>query len=275
MNVARMLVQGVDVWMNTPRRPYEASGTSGMKAAANGVLNCSVLDGWWVEGYDPEHGWAIGHGELYSDPNYQDQIESVALYDILEKQVSPLFYKRAADNIPREWIARMKNCMRKLAPVFNTNRMVQDYAEHFYVPAHQRGTVLAADGMKRSIALAHTKVHLREKWANIRIIGVHTTGAGHYKVGEQLHVEAMLDLPDLDPKDLSVQLYTGPINASGQIENPIVVGMQYTRQTAPNRHLFSGTIDCRTSGRQGFALRVVPGSADLATPYEPGLIYWG
>src|SRR5437016_1244551 len=129
INVARYLVQGVDVWLNTPRRPYEASGTSGMKAAANGVLNCSILDGWWVEGYSPDVGWAIGHGEDYTDPNYQDQIESVALYDILEKQVVPLFFQRTVDNVPRAWIARMKNCMRKLAPVFNTNRMVRDYTE--------------------------------------------------------------------------------------------------------------------------------------------------
>ncbi len=132
-------MQGVDVWLNTPRRGMEASGTSGMKAAANGVLNCSILDGWWVEGYSPDVGWAIGRGETYSDYNVQDQIESQALYDILEKQIVPLFYKRTVDNIPREWIARMKNCMRKLAPVFNTNRMVREYTEKFYIPADVRG----------------------------------------------------------------------------------------------------------------------------------------
>src|SRR5207253_10836123 len=118
MNVARHLVQGVDVWLNTPRRPYEASGTSGMKAACNGVLNCSILDGWWVEGYASDLGWAIGRGETYSDPGYQDHIEGQALYDILEKQIIPLFYQRSVENTPHEWIARMKNCMRKLAPVF-------------------------------------------------------------------------------------------------------------------------------------------------------------
>ncbi len=274
MNVARMLVQGVDVWLNTPRRPHEASGTSGMKAAANGVLNCSVLDGWWEEGYDADVGWAIGKGEMYADPNYQDQIESVALYDILEKQVAPLFYRRGIDNIPREWIARMKTCMRKLAPVFNTNRMVQDYAEKFYVPAHLRGSVLLADNLARSIALAHAKVRLREKWTGIRIASVHTTGTGHYNVGQQVHVEATLDMPDLSPTDLRVQLFAGPLSATGQIENPSVVPMQHEKQVAQNRHLFVGTIECQTSGRQGFALRVLPGHPDLASPFEPGLIYW-
>jgi glycogen phosphorylase len=274
MNVARMLVQGVDVWLNTPRRPHEASGTSGMKAAANGVLNCSVLDGWWEEGYAPDVGWAIGKGEMYSDPNYQDQIESVALYELLEKQIAPLFYRRGMDNIPREWIARMKSCMRRLAPVFNTNRMVQDYAEKFYVPAHLRGTMLLADNLARSIALAHAKVRLRGKWGGIRIVSVHTTGTGHYSVGQKVSVEATLDLPDLNPDDLRVQLFTGSLSATGQIENPSVVPMKHEKQVAQNRHLFNGTIECQGSGRHGFAIRVVPGHPDLFSPFEPGLIHW-
>jgi len=275
MHVARMLVQGVDVWLNTPRRPYEASGTSGMKAAANGVLNCSVLDGWWVEGYDSDLGWAIGRGEIYPDPNYQDQIESVALYDILEKQIVPLFYKRSADNQPHEWIARMKKCMRSLAPVFNTNRMLQDYSEQFYVPSHQRGLALSSDMYARAIALARAKEHIRHKWHGIKIVGVNTTGAGHYKVGESLQVEVTLDMGELSPNDLAVQLYAGPINATGQIENPSVVPMQPAKPLAQNRHLYTCTLTCQSSGRHGFAVRVLPGLADLASPYEPGLIQWG
>ena len=274
INVARYLVQGVDVWLNTPRRPYEASGTSGMKAAANGVLNCSILDGWWVEGYSPDLGWAIGRGEDYTDTNYQDQLESQTLYDILEKQIIPTFYNRTVDNIPREWIQRMKNCMRKLAPVFNTNRMVRDYAEKFYVPAHGRGEVLVADGLQRSAALAHAKDELRSKWGGIKIVGVHTSGNGHYRVGESVQVEALVDLPSLKPEDVRVQLYAGTVNATGNIENPQPLVMSHSREMAPNRHLFSGQIECRSSGRQGFAIRVLPGKQDMATPFEPGLIIW-
>ncbi|HMO27184.1 MAG TPA: alpha-glucan family phosphorylase, partial [Tepidisphaeraceae bacterium] len=143
MSVARMMGQGVDVWLNTPRRPYEASGTSGMKAAANGVLNCSILDGWWDEGYAPDVGWAIGRGEQYPDAGYQDHVESQAVFDLLEKQIAPLFYDRAIDRLPREWVRRMKCCLTKLAPVFNTNRMVQQYADNLYLPAFRRGQVLA------------------------------------------------------------------------------------------------------------------------------------
>ncbi len=277
IGVARQLVQGVDIWLNTPRRPYEASGTSGMKAAANGVMNCSILDGWWVEGYDLDHntGWAIGRGEQYSDANYQDQLEGQSLYTILEKQIVPQFYKRGVDNMPREWIARMKYCMRKLAPVFNTNRMVREYAERFYVPAFTRGTALAKDNLQRAIQLSHYKQMLpRGKWAGIKVVGVHTSGNGHYKVGEEMQVEALIDLPELEPKDVAIQLYCGPISATGHIEDPQILSMQHSKQMAPGRHLFTGRIACRTSGRQGFALRVLPGNQDLATPFEPGLIIW-
>ncbi|HWP40173.1 MAG TPA: alpha-glucan family phosphorylase, partial [Tepidisphaeraceae bacterium] len=274
MNVARYLVQGVDVWLNTPRRPYEASGTSGMKAAVNGVLNCSILDGWWVEAYSPDVGWAIGHGEIYPDAGYQDHVESQALYDILEKQIIPLFYDRTVDNFPREWIARMKNSMRKLAPVFNTNRMVREYAEKFYLPAYVRGQALGQENLRRAIELARAKDRYRAKWDGIKVVGVHTSGNGHYKVGDKVQVEALLDLPDLDPREVAVQLYAGRITPSGEIDEPQVLPMQHSRQMGANRYLFTGTIECRTSGRQGFAVRVVPGHPDLATPFEPGLILW-
>jgi glycogen phosphorylase len=274
INIARYLVQGVDVWLNTPRRGMEASGTSGMKAAANGVPNCSILDGWWVEGYAPDLGWAIGRGEDYTDGGYQDHVESMALYDLLEKQIIPQFYQRGVDNIPREWIGRMKNCMRKLASVFNTNRMVQEYCQRFYIPALDRGEMLAADNLARAVNLAHVKDSLRHKWSGIRIVGMHTTGNGHYKVGENVQVEALVDLPDIKPEEVSVQLYCGPTTAAGEIENPQALVMKHAKQLAPNRHVFAGTIDCRTSGRQGFAVRILPGNTDLATPFEPGLIVW-
>lgn len=277
MNVARYLVQGVDVWLNNPRRPYEASGTSGMKAAVNGVLNCSILDGWWVEGYalDPNAGWAIGHGETYPDPNYQDYIESQSLYDILEKQIIPTFYERSVDNVPHDWVRRMKTCMRVLAPAFNTNRMVREYAEKLYLPAHRRGQVLWSNSIARGIQLAHDKDYLRSKWGGIKVLGVHTSGNGHYKVGETLQVEALVELPDLKPDHVRVQIYAGLIVGAGdEIENPQVIDMTHTREVAPGRHLFTGKIECWSSGRQGFALRIIPGLKDMATPFEPGLILW-
>ncbi|HLL89382.1 MAG TPA: alpha-glucan family phosphorylase [Tepidisphaeraceae bacterium] len=274
INVARYLVQGVDVWLNTPRRGMEASGTSGMKAAVNGVPNCSILDGWWVEGYSPDVGWAIGRGESYTDGNVQDTVESQFLYDLIEKQIVPEFYNRPIDNIPRPWIARMKACMRKLAPAFNTNRMVRDYAEQFYVPAARRGALLSADGGKRGVDLAHYKDRLRQRWGGVKVVGVHTSGNGHFKVGERMQVEALVDLPDVAPAEVSVELYAGPINATGQVEKAQVLPMTVGKQMAPNRYVYVGTVDCRTSGRHGFAVRVLPGAKDMASPFEPGLIAW-
>jgi len=134
--------------------------------------------------------------------------------------------------------------------------------------------VLSADGMKRAIELAHSKIQLRDRWGGIRIVGVHTSGNGHFKVGQAMQVEALVDLPGLDPKDVTVQLYAGPVNARGEIEEPQALAMQHSKGLAPDRHLFVGKIDCRSSGRHGFAIRVLPGTVDLATPFEPGLIIW-
>ncbi len=150
------MVQGVDVWLNTPRRPNEASGTSGMKVIYNGGLNASILDGWWAEGYDPSVGWAIGSGEEYeqSEWDMQDYIEAQAMYNMLEKDIIPTFYTRGRDGLPREWIARIKASMRKLAPFFNTYRMVREYTEEYYIPSHTRFTGLILPDMARGKAYA-------------------------------------------------------------------------------------------------------------------------
>lgn len=147
MAVARYLVQGSDVWLNTPRRPREASGTSGMKAAANGALNLSTLDGWWDEAYQPDVGWAIGRGEVYEDHEEQDKVEAEALYDLLERDVVPVFYDRGADRLPGRWIAHMQASIGSLCHFFNAHRMIRDYAERFYLPTAARYRRLAYDGM--------------------------------------------------------------------------------------------------------------------------------
>ena len=156
MHIARYLVQGVDVWLNNPRRPKEASGTSGMKVIYNGGLNFSVLDGWWDEAYAPELGWAIGHGEEYadSDSEQQDYIESEAIYNVLENDILPTFYERSRDSLPREWIGMMKESYVKLAPFFNTSRMVQEYTEDYYLPVFERSHQLVAPDLKRGLAYA-------------------------------------------------------------------------------------------------------------------------
>ena len=274
MAIARRFVQGVDVWLNTPRRGMEASGTSGMKAAANGIPNCSILDGWWVEGYAPDVGWAIGRGEEYADHEQQDKAESAALYDLLERQIVPQFYQRGGDGLPRDWIARMKACVRKLAPAFNTNRMVREYTDRFYAPAATRGRHLSSDNLAAAVALAHAKDSLRQKWGEVRILDVRAAGTGHYKIGQAVEIEATVDLPGVRTDEVTVQLYCGLTTAAGGIEDPQVLTMEPVREAGPGQHVYVGKITCRSSGRQGFAVRVVPGNRDLATPFEPGLIVW-
>jgi starch phosphorylase len=274
MAIARYLVQGADVWLNTPLRPREASGTSGMKATANGVINMSTLDGWWDEAYQPDTGWAIGRGEVYEDLNYQDDIESRAIYDILEKEIVPLFYDRSSNGLPHKWIARMKAAMRAICPVFNTSRMIREYAERFYLPAAQRYRHLTEDQMARAKALVQWKSLLREHWPEIRVDNVETEVPAKLKVGADLQARARIYLGALDPEDVKVQLYYGPLDTRGEIPKGEVVAMKWAESEEEGYHVFVGSITCRASGRYGYALRILPHHEDLGNPYEPGLILW-
>ena len=169
MEVARYLVQGADVWLNTPRRPLEASGTSGMKATVNGALNLSVIDGWWAEAYDPNVGWAIGRGEEYDDPELQDRLEASTLYDVLEHEIVPLFYDREPDGLPRRWISRMKNAMEAICPGFNTTRLVQDYVRELYVPAAGHRSELTSRGLAGAAGLVEWKRKVARAWSGVQV----------------------------------------------------------------------------------------------------------
>jgi starch phosphorylase len=278
MVVARYLVQGVDVWLNTPRRPHEASGTSGMKATANGALNLSVLDGWWAEGYTPETGWAVGWGEEYSDDqtDYQDQVEANAIYDLLEKEIVPLFYERGRDGLPRGWIAKMKAAMRDHAGVFNTNRMVRDYVEQCYVPSAMRSEQIMAEDLERARALAAWKAKLRQQWGKLRVerIWADMAESQELKVGDQLQVQAQVYLGDLKPTDVAAELFYGPLDTEGLIVQARVLPMLIAQSKGMGTYIFAGAIACRTSGRHGYALRLVPQHENLGNPFEMGLILW-
>ncbi len=279
MIVARNLVQGVDVWLNTPRRPHEASGTSGMKATANGALNMSILDGWWDEGYTLDTGWAIGHGEEYSDDqsDYQDTVESNAMYDLLEKEIVPTFYQRGRDGLPRGWIAKMKAAMREHAGVFNTNRMVREYTERSYRPSALRAGHLEADGLVKASALADWKTSVREQWGQVRVERITAEGPDdqELKVGSQLQVQAQLCLGNLKPTDVSVELYHGRLDAEGQIVDGQAIPMLIAQSKGEGCYVFAGAISCATSGRHGYALRVIPSHEDQGNPFEMGLVLWG
>ncbi|MHC5082890.1 MAG: alpha-glucan family phosphorylase [Planctomycetota bacterium] len=288
MDIARYLVQGVDVWLNNPRRPMEASGTSGMKAALNGVLNMSTLDGWWCEGYIPDGGWIIGAGEEYDDLSYQDQVEGQAIYNLLEQEVVPLFYNRANDRLPRRWIRRMKNTVKWCAPRFNTSRMVADYTRKFYHQADNNWHELTENDMQRVKELAAWKSNARDAWSDLEIRNVETrtvkgenfsdwdSNQPELAVGSKVSVDAHIHLGRLNPEDVSVQIYHGRVDSTGKVEDGQIAEMTYVDETinADRVATFNGTIPCRVSGRHGFSLRILPKHPDLVEPYEPGMILW-
>jgi len=287
MNVARAMVQGVDVWLSSPRRPMEASSTSGMKAAINGSLNMSTLDGWWCEAYRPDVGWVIGASEIYEDHNYQDTVESQAIYNILENETVPFFYTRQADNMPRAWICKMKNSIRLLAPIFNTHRMIAEYTRKCYNPAAARWRYLNAEAMSRARALSMWKSNMKKAWPEFAIkdVKVQANSAqndkplnpkhAQLKYGSELNIEALIKLGDVRPDDVSVEVYHGPVDTKGNITNGSTIRMDYKEQAAQTgEHWFVGSMPCSASGRQGLAVRILPRNPDLVNPYDLGLVLW-
>jgi len=288
IDIARYMVQGVDIWLNNPRRPMEASGTSGMKAALNGVLNMSTLDGWWCEGYIPDGGWIIGAGEEYDDLSYQDQVESQAIYNLLEQEIVPLFYSRSKDRLPRRWIRRMKNTVKWCAPRFNTSRMIAEYTRRFYNPAAAKWEELTADSMARAKALSLWKAATRTAWGDLQFMDVQVQSVegqpyaswnGHkpeLKVGGELKIMTLVRMGRLKPTDISVQIYHGQVDSVGRVESGLITDMQYVEGSLnpDNIATFAGVLPCRVSGQQGFCPRIMPRHEDLVEPYESGLILW-
>lgn len=273
MRIARYLVQGVDVWLNTPRRPKEASGTSGMKAVANGALHFSTRDGWWAEVEADGLGWNIGAGEEYLEDQqeYQDEVEARSLYDTLEHEVLPTFYSRGKDDLPRQWISMMKKSLKTLPPIFNTNRMVRQYAERYYLPAVVHYSRMSADGYQGLKELAAWKQSVSRNWYPIHLQRIDADLGADVLVGATGNVMAWVELGALNPQDVTVEVVYGRIAADFQIEEAGAVPMVFDSLDGA-ASLFKGVVPCIRSGKFGFALRVLPRHPDLANPYQTGLI---
>ncbi len=273
INVGRYLVQGVDVWLNTPRRPQEASGTSGMKAAANGGLNVSILDGWWSEGYAPDTGWAIGSGEVYKNAEEQDQFECEALYNLLENEIIPLFYERDKGGLPRGWIDMMKSSMRKLGATFNTARMVEEYAERFYLPAHRAGVRLAKEGFASAKELSAWRSRVAAEWSRVSIRVDGAKPAGDLLVGSRVAVTVRASLGALSAGDIAVEVYYGMLDTAGEVRNGEIVRARHEGREG-KEEIFRAEIPCQVSGRFGFAARILPRNPDIVNPLTPLLLTW-
>lgn len=272
--IARALVEGVDVWLNTPRRPMEASGTSGMKAALNGALNLSILDGWWEEAYSPRCGWAIGDGGDYRDLDYQDRVEAGTLYELLEREVVPLFYTRGADGLPRGWLSLMKSAIADLCPVFNTNRMVYQYTVEAYAPALARRARLEEDGFRRARALARWRAKVRQAWGDVKIARLEADVSEEVRVGTSFDVRVWVQPGPLTAEDFAVQVCMGRVDENQEIAATRMVPMSKRDGVSADGLLFQASVLCETSGMQGFTVRVLPRSEDLANPQATGLILW-
>ncbi len=275
IEVARYMVQGVDVWLNNPRRPREASGTSGMKVPVNGGINLSVLDGWWCEGYRGDNGWSIGAGEEYEDQTYQDEVESLALYDLLEAEIVPAFYERGTDGIPREWVRVMKNSMRTVNANFNTNRMVEEYVKRSYIPCVDSTARLAADNHSGATAMSEWRAAMTARWPQVRVLEVQSDAGQSRPMGSRLPVRAVLHLGDVATSDVLVEIYHGSLDPSGSIVRGETTTMLPEGPAADGRATYIGDIPCRRSGLRGFTIRIVPYREGIVLGrFETGLVRW-
>ncbi|MFH0983005.1 MAG: alpha-glucan family phosphorylase [Planctomycetota bacterium] len=274
LDIARFLVQGVDVWLNNPVKRLEASGTSGMKVTPNGGINMSILDGWWPEAYDGSNGWAIGDNRTYDNEDHQNFVESESIYELLESEVIPLFYDRASDGLPRKWIARMKASMRTCVPQFSAHRMVRQYAEQMYVPCADRWEHLRSDHFGAVRALTAWKSNLATRWGKIKIESFESTNGTERVAGSELLVTAHVCLGDIAREDVSVELYYGPVAADGSIRAGRAAPMECVRSDGKGGYDYRGAVRCESTGQHAYTVRVVPHHRDIHHPFEMGLVTW-
>ena len=274
MNVAHYLVQGVDIWLNNPLRPQEASGTSGMKAAVNGAINFSVLDGWWCEGYNGENGWVVGSTDTYNDLEYQNEMESRSIYEMLEKEIIPLFFDRGQDDLPRGWITKMKACMQTVGPMFNTNRMIEDYTRKFYVPSMELTEKMKENNYELAKKKADWQSNIERNWNRVSIISADdNTGSKTIKIGEPLKIRVRVNLAGIAPEDVFVQVYEGYLNTKNVLSDETFENMKMVSKEQDGTYIYEIEAPTRMVGHCGYTVRIVPQYMDKVE-YIPGIIKW-
>ncbi len=273
MAMARFLYAGCDVWLNNPLRPLEACGTSGMKAALNGCLNLSVRDGWWDEMYDGENGWAIPTADGVQDPDRRDEIESTALYDLIEHGVAARFYDRGTDGLPDRWIAMVRHTLQVLGPKVLASRMVRDYVEDLYLPAARASRQLDGPTHAAAVQLAAWKSRVRSAWGGVRVDHVESVGvADSPHVGQQLDLRVYVSLGELKPEDVDVQAVHGPVGSDDQLVRRRFTDLKPVEAYEGGRWRYEGELPLDRAGAFGYTVRVLPRNGYLATPAEMNLV---
>lgn len=273
MEVARALVQGVDVWLNNPMRPMEASGTSGMKVLPNGGLNCSILDGWWDEAYAPGLGWAIGDRDTAPDNTYQNWIDSRSLYQVIEQEIAPRFYHRVDGGMPKAWIDMMKRSIAELTPRFSTGRMVKDYATKFYFPAAKAYLYAESDNLSHAKEAIEWRDRVKAAWKQVRVVGVSAPCSRVNAIGAQICVKADVSLGPLSPDEVNVQALVGQIGHNGDLIDAKPQDLALTA-SKDGVHTFEGHFTCDRPGHMGYTIRVMPKHPHVFVPHELPLVAW-
>jgi starch phosphorylase len=273
ISVARMLVEGVDVWLNNPVRPMEACGTSGMKAVYNGVLNCSVLDGWWDELYEPEVGWAIPSAEWEDDLDRRSDLEASGMYGVLEREVVPLFYERE-DGVPVGWLRKVKASLAQLCPAVESTRMLKEYVTDYYEPAAARSEALRADDDARAKALVRWKRHVFRAWPSVAVVSTSCE-----EVARNSHVtyrvSAQVTLGELEPGDVEVQVVHGAVEPDDDLRQPTMDAMVLVGPgDRPGWLRYEHDLAFASAGNFGFTVRVIPKHPDVRTYAHVGRVAW-
>jgi len=290
MNITRIMVQGVDVWLNTPTRPLEASGTSGMKATMNGAINFSVLDGWWAEGYRPDAGWALSEQRAYTNQEIQNELDAETIYSILENEIIPEYFDQDEQGIPARWIKRMKNAIAYVAPQFTMKRMMDDYHHHFYNKLNERSQLMRKNNNKKAKELAEWKNMVQGAWKDIEIVerDVYNFANAPLPLGEEIKASIVLDIGALKPEDISVEMLIAErsedkvhIISSYQMEKKKVkkkakVAADASDGAAPNGQLVSYACNQKVtiSGVYEYGFRVYPSNELLAHRQDFSLVSW-
>ena len=271
--MAQSLYPGCDVWLNNPLRPLEACGTSGMKAALNGGLNLSILDGWWDEWFDGENGWAIPTADGVDDPDRRDDIEAAALYDLVEHQVAARFYDRDEQGLPLRWLAMVRHTLATLGPKVQATRMVREYVERLYVPAAAAGRALDGVGYAGARDLAAWKASVRAAWEHVGVDHVESVGVDEVAhVGDTLHVRAYVSLGSLRPEDVAVQAVHGRVSESDELSAVRHQDLAWVEAYEAGRHAFAGDVLLPTAGPFGYTVRIVPRHEHLGSAADTGLV---
>lgn len=276
MDIARYMAQGVDLWLNNPLRPQEASGTSGMKVAVNGGLNLSILDGWWDEAFNiaTPNGWAIGSGESYENRLQQDEVESKAIYSIIENDIVPMFYDMIPDGLPRQWIRRMKNAFISIVSYFNTHRMVKEYNEKFYLNAARHFQTLSGDNFKLTRQLTQWKSEISKQFYNIRAEDVSFKEEKTYKINDKIDVYVDIFTGSIKPEEIKVDLYYGHVAHDHFLSETSIENLSTITPIGNGKYRFSGSLPCLKTGNFGYKVRITPFHPLMIDPYELNLVIW-